>query len=439
MAGHSDEVSHFYEPAADSSVINRQYIDYKPVGQLNSGAIEFHIPGSGSRYIDMKRTVLHITCKIVQGDGTPIPKYTIDVDSSGIPIKIDPKANVGPVNLFMHSLFQQVDCMVQQQMVSAEVATRHPYKSMFDVLLTYGMDAKDSKLITQLYVKDTGNLDDSNAILGTNNGLTERQELSKDSKYIYLAGPIHHDLHQQERLMLNSVEINYKFWPASNSFKLMSNYANADFKVEIKSAILRVCMVEMNPQLIVAEANALKIKPALFFYEKSDIKCYSIPQGDYALTVEDLYKGKVPFKMVIALVRSDGFNGSYSRNPFNFQTFSCNFIGFYVDGQSSPGAPLTPNFDEGDYNTAYMTLFGDDYISNSGLHITKNDFKSGYAIYTIDLCRSTCDKFTKVPMEGHTRLELKFAKALPCAVTAIIYAKFPGRLEINEQRNVNIK
>ena len=41
-------------------------------------------------------------------------------------------------------------------------------------------------------------------------------------------------------------------------------------------------------------------------------------------------------------------------------------------------------------------------------------------------------------MKGHTRLEVKFAQPLPEAVTLIAYANFPGLMEIDETRNVNI-
>jgi hypothetical protein len=42
----------------------------------------------------------------------------------------------------------------------------------------------------------------------------------------------------------------------------------------------------------------------------------------------------------------------------------------------------------------------------------------------------------RLPQQGHTRLELKFAKALPETVTVIAYGKFPALAKIDQSRNV---
>ena len=59
----------------------------------SGGPIEFLIPGSGDDYLDLANTMLHVQAKVTRADGG-------DLDLA------DP---VGPVNNWLHSLFNQVD------------------------------------------------------------------------------------------------------------------------------------------------------------------------------------------------------------------------------------------------------------------------------------------------------------------------------------------
>ena len=60
---------------------------------MDSGPIEFHVSGTGDEYLDLAGTQLFVKAKITKANGTAIYADT----------------QVGPVNLFLHSLFSQVD------------------------------------------------------------------------------------------------------------------------------------------------------------------------------------------------------------------------------------------------------------------------------------------------------------------------------------------
>ena len=57
---------------------------------------------------------------------------------------------------------------------------------------------------------------------------------------------------------------------------------------------------------------------------------------------------------------------------------------------------------------------------------------------TQHICQRHCEKFALSLNIGHTRLEIKFAEALPEAVAMVIMAKFPGMLEIDQTRAVQM-
>jgi hypothetical protein len=75
------------------------------------------------------------------------------------------------------------------------VGTNYPYKSIVDVLLANGEDAKKTQLQSQLFYKDTAaHMDETSA--GSNMGFNWRQNMSTKSKNMEMMGPLYLDLAQ---------------------------------------------------------------------------------------------------------------------------------------------------------------------------------------------------------------------------------------------------
>ena len=79
--------------------------------------------------MDLVNIYLHFGVKIVEADGTDIVA----------------DAGVGPVNLFLHSLFSQVDVQLNDKLVMSSAST-YAYRVYLKTLLNYGKLAKESHL-----------------------------------------------------------------------------------------------------------------------------------------------------------------------------------------------------------------------------------------------------------------------------------------------------
>ena len=66
---------------------------------------------------------------------------------------LDADTQVGPVNLFLHFLFLQVDVALNERMISPSTNT-YPYRAMLETQLNYGEEAKTSQLSMSLFYKD---------------------------------------------------------------------------------------------------------------------------------------------------------------------------------------------------------------------------------------------------------------------------------------------
>jgi len=89
----------------------------------------FDVCGSGDDYVDCANTMLHVKAKVTNEKDTDLAVG----------------AAVGPVNLFLHSLFSQVDISFNGTLITFSTNT-YPYRAMIETLLSYGMDAKTSQL-----------------------------------------------------------------------------------------------------------------------------------------------------------------------------------------------------------------------------------------------------------------------------------------------------
>lgn len=424
----SHRLALFHNLPTDAGVEQTEWIDVRPVGSTShGGVIEFNLSAATTCYIDLLRTRLFLRARILHDDGT----------------QLKAKEKVGFVNLALQSLWNQVDISVQQQVISPTVSTNYAYKAYIDVLLKNGVSKSLPGLQSQLFAADTaGFMNDPDALSGGNFGLYERAKALENSAFVDLEGPIYMDICQQDRFLINGVQVAIKLWPNRDSFCLMSAENGQKYKIHIEDTILRCCYLKINPGVLLGHSEALQKHPALYPFKKSDIKCFGIPAGQFHLNIDDVFQGEIPERLVVGLVSSKAYSGSYSLNPFNFEHFHCNFAAFYVDGKSVPSAPLEPNFSTGNYVTAFLSLVGGKKKDqdNPSFQLSRNDYLKGYCLYMFDI-NPSYEEENNLPLlrKGHSRLQLKFEKALPESVTCICYGRFPAILSIDSSRNVEVK
>ena len=94
----------------------------------------------------------------------------------------------------------------------------------------------------------------------------------------------------------------------------------------------------------------------MYPFKRFVVKTYAMAAGLYSFTKDDLFQGDVPEKIIVGLVSSAAAHGDYTKNPYHFQTFQCNYVGFYVNGQSTPSQPLQPNYAADNFIDAHPTI-----------------------------------------------------------------------------------
>ncbi|CAB3990567.1 uncharacterized transposon-derived [Paramuricea clavata] len=215
-------------------------------------------------YVDLARTILVVRAKVTKPDGT----------------NLGAAEKVGVVNNFLHSLFKQVDVFLKGKQVTQATGT-YAYRAYLETLLNYGPSAKDSQLTAALYYKDTaGKMDvaDPTVVGGNGNaGLRARYVFSKASGTVEMTVPIFSDIFMSERLLLSYVDLKVILNRSSDEFCLMASEDDADFRVKLTDAYLRIRKVKVNPSISVAHEIALKKGPAIYPIRASNARASSFP------------------------------------------------------------------------------------------------------------------------------------------------------------------
>ena len=436
MEAHSEALCLFTDPVFNKGIMNCEIVEHLPVSNLGDGGfVEFAL--STSSFIDLSRSSLYVKCKVVCGDNQDLKVITSD-DT------YDPKGDVTVVNSLFSSLFEKVDFTVQNQNVTSSIPSHcHPYKCYIDTLLNepkdqnrglmFQKDASEAINSCSPYKAVPGNTD--SRLESGNPALKYRAAVILASREFEMLGPIPVDFARQQRLILNNTSIGLKLYQNHPAFTLLSGATDVYHKIKITDVKLRLCHVSLSPELVLAINEATKVKPATYLFDNSEVRTQSVARGLQTLVMNDLFS-RVPEQLFVVMVASSAYVGNYQSNPFYFQHFNLSEIAFYYDNTSLPAKPLQLNFGETPNSSSYLTAYENlRAVAPRDLNISYNDFHRGYTILVFDMRTDLAEGLRSAVRNGQTRLELRFAKPLPEAVTVVTYAKHKSTLSLDHARN----
>ena len=414
-----------------------QYVNFRPTGPLSSDSvIEFNLPATTSEYINLKDIKVHMKLQITKPDDTPI----------------DGECKVGFIATPLHSMFSQVDVYLQNHVVTSST-NMYPYRAYISKLLGETTAEGYPQHMTELYVLDgTASGDIRNNFgqtnpdipvtdIGRNEGLTTRARYTALGRIIDVESKIYCDVTEIDRYILNGVPLRFRFFPTTDSFRLLT-MQNIAYKVKIVDMYLRVPMVTVSSEIIIAQDEILKTYPAKYPFHKWEMLTYTIPKGQYTVTIENPFQGKLPSKVYLAMTPSLNYNGHYKRNPYHFKDFDLNTVAFLKNGQSIPYDILKTEFSEfysPDLTTAYQALLQAAGRTEGPFDINYKRFNDGFTIlgFNIDPLSTDSLEYWKKTESAHTRLELRFGSSTPEPVNLLVIGISPEIMTIDHARNVS--
>ena len=418
------EFDYFQSRAIQAAIVREYDESFSPIGTIQPGTpIEISIPASGNQYSDLNNSRLEVKCKIVQADGgTAIPAA----------------ANVGPVNLMLHSMFSNVEMDVCGKRIS-DANFFYPYRAFFETFLSYTKDVQNTRLQSEGWIKDTSQKFQNFLLTAegaTNLGHKERAAWFAQSAIVAFCGRPHLDLFHQEKSIPPGCPMFFRFIPSNSNFYLKKPATNENnYKLEILSFKLWVRTKEVIPSVQLAHDSMLgKGFNIRIPYTKVEVSQLTIPNGVSSHTFSNVFTGRLPNRLLLAVVQDTTLNANASSNPFLFSNADISFLQFEMNGECFPRTPYQPNFGTRDYMREYMGLLEalNIDIGTQAIDLTPSEWARTYPFFMFS---TDPGHYPSIPRSGSSRLVIHFRTATAHVYKVICFAEFPSLLEIDKFHN----
>ena len=418
MISAKSELDFFSIPPTQVSVKDGFWsIHYLDKGATSVGPYKFELP-KDDYYYDFSKNFIQLKLKITKSDGTPI----------------DDTANVGPINLLGKTFFQRVILKVEGKEV-VNSGSLYAYQAYLETLLNYGWEAKNGQLQLGLFYKDT---DFEN--LANNTGYVKRKQRFNGSAVVELFAPVHSHLFNTGRYMIRNCKVELELYRNPDKFLLMSGDAAADYKIIVEDVAWHVWKVELQESANLAIDEAMTKNTVKYPIRRVSLINNEITSRGQTVFISNLYNGDIPRRIILGLVRSTAFSGTYETNPFEFLHYKLNTIELRVGGKEI--TPLKVDFVNNNYGMAYVHLLTGIGLETGdrGVWIDYDDFGNGNTFFVFDLTPDGVDSDAmELIKSGTINVKLTFAENLnePAGIELISYAEFDGVTEIDVNRQVH--
>jgi hypothetical protein len=222
----------------------------------------------------------------------------------------------------------------------------------------------------------------------------------------------------------------------------------SNFTFKIEKIVLRVRKVKLVSEFVESIEHMLSKQEERITYPLRDVRVFTKTYAGYGteLIEDNLFHGVLPDRVVFGIVDNDAFNGSKTKNPFNFKHKSISEIALVVNGLPYPINPLSIDFTNDSYHNAYHLMLESLQCtgSNSGnaLCLSKKDFKNGFTLFSFDMSADQYGGMNHISLynaPANVQLRLRFtASNANDIITLIVYYEMSSRMVIDASRRVQV-
>ena len=448
-------------------LVNRQVIEVLPLTNNLKDNISFRVLNNiNKHYIDVNNIFVELTLQLTKSDGTAITKSDV---------------NTGFVNNIFHSLFQNVECKLNQKTVTDSDQNYH-YLAYITKLMSYSPEFFETQGAMFGWVKDEAGSMDANTLVaatsqatatilgssvhGTSNNTpviasldTLGNTLTRRTGWFFdnlaSATTTYHDLvlfdklmvtpFTQEKLLPYGVEIFLTLERALPDFYLMASTTHkaTAAKIEIKDIKLHVPYVKLSDPTFLSLETSKASKSRRIPIVRSRVIRHPIASGVIHPVIQHLFTGRsLPQKLLVGFVTNKAESGHIEKNPFNFNHNNVSQIQIFKNGQAYPRFPFRPDFNKKMYMKEFASVFDVANVRNVnvGFPINYDEYPKGFCFYGFDLTGDqTKDEDTYHLREyGDITFDVVFKSAPSEAITMVVFAEYEEELILDGMNNVRV-
>ena len=395
------------------------------------GPWQYHSPQDDKHFIDLNTLTWNGKIRVINKKDPNSPVITAN-QTKDITCSV--------VNNFIHSTVSKITYQLNDFQMGDSAPKSYSYRAYMDNLLSFSKGAKEQSLKYHGFEQDTpGSFEDVNKLTAsnTNSGFKKRSELFCTPNYFHFSVKLRIDLANIDQFLQPGVQLRFEIERNSDAFALLSDVGDdVTFEFEIKDSTIEFDKMIPTPEYLNHfETNILQ-EPLIYSYDKSQIHYFPYTANVNDLSIYSMFHtDKLPSYLVFGLVDNDAFDGSVSKNPYNFQHFNLKEFYLLVNGISVPTQPVKLDITSMDYHQTYVNEFLDKLKlknSNDSIGISADEWIRGSFFWIADLNVDKCCNFHEHNSKGGTiHLKLQTKTALPKTTRLIVYSSSRERMSID--------
>ncbi|KAL3088416.1 hypothetical protein niasHT_027105 [Heterodera trifolii] len=335
-----------------------------------------------------------------------VQKERFDTDTNKY-VNLKVNEQVATINMIGATWIKNIKITVQGREIY-DSNSLYAYKAYLDAELSYSKNVKESDLQASGYYVDSENQDGTDT---TQSGFELRRKLFSQSQTAQFITKLDADVFNQDRYMVNGVEINIQLTPNDNEFMVMAA-ADDKYKIEITSCKLYVKNLEVVDGLALDIQKKLENKEAKYAHRKTLIKSTFISENrtEYNGT---LFTGQLPKRVILGMVENAAYVGNQKKSPFNFRPFDVRSVTLTANGKQWPAAPFELNFSKNLYTRAFHEMNESLGMASStdSNGITLEKYRKGWTIFAFNMTNSMEEnECIDLITEGTTTVSIQFSK-----------------------------
>ena len=401
----------------DSSIMSRSHRSYLPINaNINSGSIdenyiEFIINSNEQEFIDTSSFSLEMKIKIVDEIGSSLNENSKISLIDAFPLMLLRKVNMSlnSVSIENHSNFGLVN-------------TIHSYLNMDKSLLsTIGENMFFKKL--------DENINDKLTESDFSNGDKNAHDIKKTMHFMV---PLRFDISNLNFFLLNGVNIGIRIDLAQASL-LINSLDTKRYSYNVQSCKLWMQKVTPNPEALISlNKTMLQYNKTIeYIYERPIVKQFVYPKGHTLITLDDIFNGVVPHRIITFFIRQKALNGAYDYNGLYLN--HCNISSIDLDINGCNIASLKGTFPNEVAQIFNHTLIN---LNNNQNLLSLQSFRDGRMINVWNLQSSLCDDVLHIEKSGNIRLNIQSKQPLDDNYIVFVIGVTTGAFDIDGLRRV---
>ena len=395
------------------------------------GPWQYHSPQDDKHFIDLNTLTWNGKIRVINKKDPNSPVITAN-QTKDITCSV--------VNNFIHSTVSKITYQLNDFQMGDSAPKSYSYRAYMDNLLSFSKGAKEQSLKYHGFEQDTpGRFEDVNKLQASNmnNGFKKRSELFCTANYFHFSVKLRIDLANIDQFLQPGVQLRFEIERNSDAFALLSDVGDdVTFEFEMKDSTIEFDKMIPTPDYLNHFEKNILQEPLVYSYDKSQIHYFPYPANVNDLSIYSMFHtDNLPSYLVFGLVDNDAFDGSLSKNPYNFQHFDLKEFYLLVNGNSVPTQPVKLDITSMDYHHTYVNEFLDKLKlknSNDSIGISADEWIRGSFFWIADLNVDKCCNFHEHNSKGGTiHLKLQTKTALPKTTRLIVYSSSRERMSID--------